>query len=81
MEAMKVCVSCLFKTPCLHTYQNRHSYAVDDCNEGVRVGAPIAAISAGGFHTLLLDLDGAVFAVGENFRGQVCLCTYYIYVL
>jgi len=40
-------------------------------NESVRVGPPIAAISAGGYHTLLLDLDGSVFSVGENFRGQL----------
>ena len=40
-------------------------------NETVRVGPPVAAISAGGYHTVLLDLDGSVFAVGENFRGQL----------
>jgi len=37
----------------------------------IRVGPPVAAISAGGYHTLLLDLDGSVFSVGENFRGQL----------
>ena len=40
-------------------------------DQGYRVGPPIAAISAGGYHTLLLDLDGSVFSVGENFRGQL----------
>jgi hypothetical protein len=39
-------------------------------NASAQVGPPIAAISAGGFHSLLLDLQGSVFSVGENFRGQ-----------
>ena len=50
------------------------AYTVSDAGakaETIRVGPPIAAISAGGYHTLLLDLDGSVFSVGENFRGQL----------
>eukprot|EP00960_Hanusia_phi_P063159 765386-Hanusia_phi.AAC.6 len=37
----------------------------------VITGAPIVSVSAGGFHTLLLDAEGSVFAVGENFHGQL----------
>ena len=45
--------------------------ATAGANTSVRVGPPVAAISAGGYHTLLLDLDGSAYAVGENFRGQL----------
>ncbi|EKX42217.1 hypothetical protein GUITHDRAFT_111780 [Guillardia theta CCMP2712] len=46
------------------------SVATED-DPKVVTGAPIVSISSGGFHTLLLDAEGSVFAVGENFHGQL----------
>jgi len=39
----------------------------------ISMGPPIVQVSAGGFHTMLLDIQGSVFVVGENFHGQLGL--------
>ena len=42
-----------------------------DAEGVVSMGPPIAQVSAGGFHTILLDIQGSIFVCGENFRGQL----------
>jgi alpha-tubulin suppressor-like RCC1 family protein len=37
----------------------------------VTTAAPICMVSAGGYHTILVDRDGAVFACGQNTHGQL----------
>jgi alpha-tubulin suppressor-like RCC1 family protein len=40
-------------------------------NGTVIMGPPIVQCSAGGYHTLMLDLEGAAYACGDNSNGQL----------
>jgi alpha-tubulin suppressor-like RCC1 family protein len=42
-----------------------------DENGTAVVGPPIVQCSAGGYHTLLLDLEGSAYACGDNSNGQL----------
>ena len=42
-----------------------------DENGTVVMGPPVVQCSAGGYHTLLLDLEGTVYACGDNSNGQL----------
>ena len=43
----------------------------DEETGSVTTAAPICLVSAGGYHTILVDRDGAVFACGQNTHGQL----------
>ena len=42
-----------------------------DENGTAVVGPPIVQCSAGGYHTLMLDLEGSAYACGDNSNGQL----------
>ena len=47
-------------------------------NGTVVVGPPIVSVSAGGYHTLMLDSEGTVYACGDNSNGQLGIGAYQI---